>query len=1406
MEPSGTERVNEPSSRRETRRPIQGRDRSRKALGESPSSSTPSKGPQKRKRKRESQYWSIKGILDEKKEQGHIFFLIDWVGTDPDTGKPYEQSWEKYENVTSAAITDWANRKAEAGNKVHGNSYTPSSTYGSDPDSPPIRTARRQKHNKGISFSPLAKRPRRAGTAETARFQSVSEDSQEIKDSYEEELSNRSGNGKESGRVRVVLPPIDEDFDRDAYAKLSIQSSQPSQPSQNSPHSNPPTAERIFQSEIFSPPQTSLISQSYAASQAFRVPKARPFLWDEDTAAVVPDSQDLPGSSAFIPSETLTSESGSSGGTDHRYTESISQHFGRNIINEDLEIPSSQPESDSLADAVVNSSKSLSNPSLSIEPSGPSQLLRSSNRPAAQSIQFQGTWSNKAQVSSPKQSSDPESPQFQTQLPIPRPVYLEKPGRHQNRGSNYNPHSDEESQTLAAESHDRHSVLTQRSIYSFEDTWQAAQIVSPEPRPSNGSSPLQDPATIISCEQSKQFVEGIALQTNSPQIPESFIPSQLSPNIADLPCSQNIDKEGQGNSPYKGSVPSHYSSEIPIQSIETSEETSSTPTRPSPLASFGLVEVPSTSRNNLPARETPPEDNMADQVTSSSLSIAEMLKRSRAEAAAATIAKQEAERRASSSIPSTPAPLLPSQMPPLRDPPLDTAVAQNEAAVLQNTIAVPVIVAHPPSSPKSSPEVEPELKIHGLQLLPLGPMEHMVALPMVSGVRDIYDAELINKREHIKALNKGDLDEDGVCQLNSTVDILKKLCDHQDLISEDSATQENLSDTLIAKFAENISTKCQFLAGLLLGLRPVDIHIAILVRPGKMERILEAICQYYEIGDQLKWPLQVTLISTDIAEGNAIGPVSLVVAFDSTFKPGTYSSLRSLGPNRFAPLVRLIINHSVEHLELCLDDTWKSLDRTSALINGAWQIKELGEMGKLNLEEYLEGELAGKAVATYISANNPHGLWPLLAMPGIEGLDIGSEMSSQSEVQPTQPSGQTTQSHSISSPVPPPSIQSGFKRLLRSDEDVSEFSKRQRLTPTPGEQISNNEISQISESVLAQPNGEPSFSINRAGGIGEEVPSSSTSTVGDKGQEIQILALLKEVARLEDQVRIKEAAEVELRQHNRSLEAKCEDLVKSIDIIRPKYQEALNDQGSFQHDRTEALDRENKLRKNYEARTAELATVREAKALIDAELSAAREALSSSTIPEIADFNKLRDELSVAHVENERLQKRMSNMQSEIEYMRGNYQNASSAGADAANEVIGLKEENAILARKASENARRIHEIQASSELRQHLERIDELENQVIELDREIEKKDAELKSLFNGRRATRGTSVPRSPRMGTMSPNVRERRVLGAGVGSRGNSPAPGDAGQPHKGTFGGDALMFGEKPSGRWGNHLQM
>jgi chromosome segregation ATPase len=298
-------------------------------------------------------------------------------------------------------------------------------------------------------------------------------------------------------------------------------------------------------------------------------------------------------------------------------------------------------------------------------------------------------------------------------------------------------------------------------------------------------------------------------------------------------------------------------------------------------------------------------------------------------------------------------------------------------------------------------------------------------------------------------------------------------------------------------------------------------------------------------------------------------------------------------------------------------------------------------------------------------------------------------------------------------------------------------------------------------------------------------------------------------------LRKKETTEINLRQINQDLESRCQnlearcgDFESSIKAIQPKYQEALNDRGQFESDANTSLAREAQMRKERDLKDAELKKIQRQKAEVDSELAASRLTLASSTIPQIAELSNMKDEVERMTSENEKLKHRLNGMQKELEYIRTLYQNATNAATEATSEKRESQAEVADLREKADENKKRIHEIQRDTEIAAHLQRISELKAENEDLEREVEKKDAELKALSNGRRATRGASVPRSPRMGgTMSPGPARpigRVIQMGGSGSRGNSPAPGDVGTGR--TSFGEALFQGAPgPTARWGNHLQ-
>ena len=239
---------------------------------------------------------------------------------------------------------------------------------------------------------------------------------------------------------------------------------------------------------------------------------------------------------------------------------------------------------------------------------------------------------------------------------------------------------------------------------------------------------------------------------------------------------------------------------------------------------------------------------------------------------------------------------------------------------------------------------------------------------------------------------------------------------------------------------------------------------------------------------------------------------------------------------------------------------------------------------------------------------------------------------------------------------------------------------------------------------------------------------------------------------LENQLRSKDTTDSELRQANRRLEARCQDYESSITHIQPKYQEALNDRGRFEHEITKTIAAQNKLTMERDTKDAELAHLRAEKAIVDAELAEARATLSSSSIPEIAEQSRLKEELAKANAEKQRLQKRISSMQNDYDYIRDIYQKSSSKAAEAANELREVRAEMELLREKADANIVRVHEIQRDNEIATYLQRLKQKTATIVELEREVDRKVEELKAVMNGRRATRGTSVPRSPRMGGAS------------------------------------------------------
>jgi hypothetical protein len=312
----------------------------------------------------------------------------------------------------------------------------------------------------------------------------------------------------------------------------------------------------------------------------------------------------------------------------------------------------------------------------------------------------------------------------------------------------------------------------------------------------------------------------------------------------------------------------------------------------------------------------------------------------------------------------------------------------------------------PPASVEETQDDDDQLSDPGLFTLQspeLKSTDHVVLLPLASMVRNVYEATLkARQREITSFLNNGEVGPRVLDQLDSMVEELKKLTDHQDLITDMTLTQSAVPDEHQAKWAETCSTKCLFLRHFLENMRRHEQHVAILARPGRMLDILESILKVhsfiYERPDRpsrpnprAAGPLRITLLPTGLNGGQyVVTRADAVIAFDETFRVSErYSDvLRThlYEPGRLSPLILLVVAYSAEHIDLCLPKLPDPNDRRELLVHFIVQKHKV--VGDLAEGIPLPDESA-TAVARYLQSDNS--VWPLPTNADITGLEVEAD-------------------------------------------------------------------------------------------------------------------------------------------------------------------------------------------------------------------------------------------------------------------------------------------------------------------------------------------------------------------------------------------------------------------------------
>ena len=211
----------------------------------------------------------------------------------------------------------------------------------------------------------------------------------------------------------------------------------------------------------------------------------------------------------------------------------------------------------------------------------------------------------------------------------------------------------------------------------------------------------------------------------------------------------------------------------------------------------------------------------------------------------------------------------------------------------------------------------------------------------------------------------------------------------------------------------------------------------------------------------------------------------------------------------------------------------------------------------------------------------------------------------------------------------------------------------------------------------------------------------------------------------------------------------------------------------------------------------QITSLKERIADLEQKLADANTALTTSTAPEVVRSGEMAQELDQARLKIQSLEKKVTIAQNETQYSRQAYQDASNRTGELGQENAAMTREISDLRSRANDNIVKINSIQADNQRKEDHRIIEEQRSIIVDRERELERVREDLRVLRNGRRETRQSSVPRSPRMGVMSPRIGR----GTGASSRGTSPAPGEgAAAPIPGMN----FLNTTQTNGRWG-HLR-
>ncbi|KAL7913816.1 hypothetical protein GGI35DRAFT_438672 [Trichoderma velutinum] len=632
---------------------------------------------------------------------------------------------------------------------------------------------------------------------------------------------------------------------------------------------------------------------------------------------------------------------------------------------------------------------------------------------------------------------------------------------------------------------------------------------------------------------------------------------------------------------------------------------------------------------------------------------------------------------------------------------------------------------------------------------PSAAVEQIVTLPFQASLRQKYNDIIVEFKASITEFNRSFSDEDYsepdqllVNRIDELFNILLNICDYpEDVVGSDL---ETLPPAELAKYCCDANPKFNFIFELLSGIEHPS-NILIIARSPDLLRLL---CH---LAEALKMPFSCDAIgNSDLSSGDSSSSklvlalptddtdareFDVVIGYDHSFRNSSIAQGLSNPDNDRRQLVLVLVTtHSIEHIDLQIPDDLTLIERKSVLISAIVRARNLVASPERGYQE--PHEIAAFFIE-YLASDQDTPLWDAIPVPETI-LDVYVHSQSRSQM-----------------PTFPHQEQESGRKRKHNESDVFE-TKRPRVLST-------------SEATAAIGTGQAPVSDEVRAMLAQYATAIGDSSRPQVLINVSHASLQKMAERFAEYERNLEAADcgMEYRAVISSLEKRVKEYERTTHRVYEAKRAALQDRSRFEAERQkmEAAMQSAAIQSEKEAEKAK-------KTIMELEATVARLTEDpNASDPQDTPLAKTEKLLHDAQTKVSVLEKRLENAHKDTDYIRNLYQDAGSTASGLKSENNQLRSQNEELAKKASENSVKIHEIQERDTINIFVAQVAELKLQIQQRERELDLANEELRQLKNGRRETRQSSVPRSPRMGMLSPLTRTY----GGPGSRGASPALG-------------------------------